>query len=115
MNLGKAGENKAVEYLDKKGYQILRRNYRCKAGEIDIIALDGSTLCFIEVKTRTSMRHGMPGESVDMRKLQHIRRTAAVYMSRFKHDCESVRIEVIEVLFIKKRFYVRHIRNIYAA
>ena len=115
MELGKTGENRAVEYLDKKGYRVLRRNYRCRSGEIDIIAIDGSTLCFIEVKTRTSLRHGMPCEAVDRRKLEHISRAAAVYMSRYRHGCDSARIEVVEVLYIRKKFYIRHIKNALAA
>ena len=115
MDLGKTGENRAVEYLDKKGYMILQRNYRCRAGEIDIIAAEGSTLCFIEVKTRTSLRHGMPCEAVDRRKLEHIKRAASVYMGRYRHDCDSARIEVVEVLYLKKKYYIRHIKNVLAA
>lgn len=115
MDLGKTGENKAVEYLDKKGYRIVRRNYRCRAGEIDVIAIDGDTLCFIEVKTRTSLRHGTPAEAVDWRKLEHIKRAASVYMGRYRHGCESARVEVIEILYIKNKFYVRHIKNAFAA
>ena len=115
MDLGKTGENRAVDYLDKKGYRVLQRNYRCRAGEIDIIAVDGSTLCFIEVKTRTSLRHGMPCEAVGRRKLEHIKHAASVYMGRYRHNCDSVRIEVVEVLYIKKKYYIRHIKNALAA
>lgn len=112
MELWKIGENKAVEYLDKKGYRIIRRNYRCRFGEIDIIAIDDNTLCFIEVKTRSSVRHGLPCEAVGYEKLMHIRLVAEVYMSRYRHDVCDVRIEVVEVLYRKGHFYVRHIKNI---
>ena len=111
MELWKMGENKAVEYLDRKGYRILRRNYRCRLGEIDIIAVDGDTLCFIEVKTRSSLRHGLPCEAVNGKKRMHIERAAEVYMSRYRHDLDEVRIEVVEVLYRKERFFVRHIKN----
>lgn len=111
MELWKIGENKAVEYLDRKGYRILRRNYRCRLGEIDIIAVDGDTLCFIEVKTRSSLRRGFPCEAVNGKKLMHIGRTAEVYMSRYRHDLDEVRIEVVEVLYRNERFFVRHIKN----
>lgn len=112
MEFWKIGENKAVEYLDKKGYRIIRRNYRCRQGEIDIIAIDDNALCFIEVKTRSSLRHGLPCEAVSYGKLTHIRHVAGVYMSRYRHDVCDVRIEVVEVLYRKGHFYVRHIKNI---
>lgn len=114
MNLGKTGENRAVYYLDRKGYRIISRNYRCRVGEIDIIAMDeaDNTLCFVEVKTRSSVSCGLPCEAVDGRKLRRIRDAASVYMGRFRHICDSVRIDVIEVLYIKERFYIRHIKNV---
>lgn len=111
MDLGKTGELKAVAYLDRKGYQILQRNFRCRFGEIDVIAMDGDVLCFIEVKTRTTLRHGLPCEAVTEKKMLHIRRCAQVYLSRHRPACRGVRIDVAEVLLYKGSFYVRIIRN----
>ena len=63
--LGNAGENLAAAYLENHGYRILERNYRCKQGEIDIIAQKCDVLVFIEVKTRRTLRYGTPGAAVD--------------------------------------------------
>ena len=75
-DLGKTGERRAALYLERKGYRILRYNYRCPFGEIDLIALDpsGEILCFIEVKTRSGTRYGSPWEAVSGRKRSRIRR-----------------------------------------
>ncbi len=61
---GLSGEDAACQYLEQKGYKILRRNFRCYSGEIDIIAAKGQTLSFIEVKTRSSTLYGLPREAV---------------------------------------------------
>lgn len=83
--LGSMKEELACEYLQSKGYVILRRNYRCRFGEIDIIAKDISegepVLCFIEVKHRNNMTHGLPEEAVDYQKQRHITKTALFYLS----------------------------------
>ena len=68
--LGSWGEQKAREYLESKGFVILEINYRCKLGEADIIAMDGDSLVFIEVKTRTSTTYGFPAESISSRKTE---------------------------------------------
>ncbi len=78
--LGFVGENAAAEMLRVKGYRILRRNYKCSLGEIDIIASKGAKISFIEVKTRRSLDYGRPGEAVDSRKQDHIRRAASCYL-----------------------------------
>ncbi len=83
--LGNFKEDVACEYLFSQGYVILRRNYRCKFGEIDIIAKDVSgediVLCFVEVKYRNSRIHGLPEEAVDYRKQYRITKTALFYLS----------------------------------
>lgn len=65
---GKIGEDMATEYLNKKGYKILERNFECRQGEIDIIALDKDEIVFVEVKTRTSKKYGLAAEAVDENK-----------------------------------------------
>ncbi|HDH53078.1 MAG TPA: YraN family protein, partial [Nitrospirae bacterium] len=72
MRLGQKGEELAVKYLRKKGYKIIKQNYKTKIGEIDIIANDGGTLVFVEVKTRESIAYGMPFEAVNSYKRRKI-------------------------------------------
>lgn len=95
---GTAYEEKAARYLEEKGYQILERNYRCRQGEIDLIARDGSCLVFIEVKYRRDDRLGYPAEAVDGRKQLHIQRAAAWYCYTHQipewHPC---RFDVISI------------------
>ena len=75
-HLGDRGESYAEDYLRRQGYRILTRNYRTKIGEIDLIADDHGTLVFIEVKTRSSVRYGIPSEAVNYKKKQKIIQTA---------------------------------------
>ncbi len=111
QKLGRAGEEYAAKYLRKLGCIILERNFRCRYGEIDIIALDHGILCFIEVKTRSSLDFGMPCQAVDSRKERRIRRCAYVYMSRYQMEDQEIRVDIIEVLFLHQRFYIRRLIN----
>ena len=71
--LGKLGEDAAVEYLKKSGFEILDRNWHCsKDAEVDIIAKDGKTLVFVEVKTRSNLNCGHPFEAINLKKMQKI-------------------------------------------
>ncbi|HUO06096.1 MAG TPA: YraN family protein [Candidatus Binataceae bacterium] len=86
--LGLRGERAAERYLKRKGYKILARNYRAAGAEIDLIAMDGATIVFIEVKTRRTIAAGSPAEAVDGRKQEHIRRAAAIFAARNRaQDC----------------------------
>lgn len=71
-DLGRAGEQRAVEHLTARGYAILDRNWRCAQGEIDIVAHLGRSLCFVEVKTRRSELFGHPFEAIDARKRRRL-------------------------------------------
>ena len=96
---GSFGESRAVEYLDNKNYEVLEQNFRCRIGEIDIIAKDKENLVFIEVKTRSSIYYGLPGESVNFRKQQTIGRCAKIYLvSKKKYKDINCRFDVIEVM-----------------
>ena len=112
MALGARGEDIAEKYLRKKGYHILERNFRCRLGEIDIIALDGRTLVFIEVKTRRNQNYGRPCEAVNLVKIRHILRTAACYTALSRVRYEELRIDVVEILLQGERPYIHHIENI---
>jgi putative endonuclease len=77
---GSQGEAQAAEYLLSRGYTILQTNWRCRRGEIDIIAQDGATLVFVEVRTRSSARLGSPEESVTIAKQRRLAELAQVYL-----------------------------------
>ena len=108
---GKIGEDIAVSYLEKIGYKILERNFECKQGEVDIIALDKEEIVFIEVKTRASALYGMPKEAVDKTKKKHIYWSAEYYVYTHNLENEPIRIDVIEVYKKKEKFFVNHIKQ----
>ena len=92
-------EEEAVRALYARGYRILERNFRCRFGEIDIIARHGGLLVFIEVKYRRDAGSGFAEEAVDSRKQAAIRRTAEVYMHRHGYDWwAGCRFDVVAVM-----------------
>lgn len=96
--IGGMGEQIATDWLKKNGYAVIERNYRCKAGEIDIIACRGGTLVFTEVKTRTGDLFGRPAEAVGGEKLRRMRRAASWYLQAHRIFDTPVRFDVVEVL-----------------
>lgn len=115
-NLGDFGEAAAADYLCTDGYKILARNYRSKHGEIDIIALKDNVLSFIEVKTRSSDRYGIPSEAVDRKKRQHMLFVAEGYLSE-KTYFGDISFDVIEVYAVINGSHpnligINHIKNI---
>lgn len=95
--LGRIGENKATNYLKKNGYKILEKNFKTHLGEIDIIAEDGDTLVFVEVKTRTDDSFGAPSEAVDKRKQAKYYKVAEEYIIRHKRTENICRFDVVEI------------------
>ena len=93
---GDYGERLAAEFLDEKGYEILARNYRVRQGEIDLIAREGETVVFVEVKARSGVRFGRPCEAVDERKQQRLRAAAERWLYEQK-ETAFCRFDVIEV------------------
>ena len=110
--LGKAGEEIAVQYLEKNGYNLQARNFRCKKGEIDIIALDKDEIVFIEVKTRKNANYGNPIDAVDKRKQKHILNSCKYYIYLNKLEKCNIRFDVIEI-YKKQKFYINHIKNVH--
>lgn len=111
QEIGKLGEDIAAHYLKQNGYTILDRNFECRQGEIDIIALDKKEVVFIEVKTRTSNKYGTPSEAVNKIKQKHMLQTIKYYLYIRNLSDEFVRIDVIEV-YIKDNVYkVNHIKQ----
>jgi len=97
--LGKTGEQIAADYLSQNGYTILEKNFRSgRFGEIDIIAEEGSCICFIEVKTRTSDLFGAPSEAVDRNKRQKIRSLALIYLKQKRMGEREIRFDVVEII-----------------
>ena len=97
LYLGKSGEEAAVDLLKKNGYNIIARNYKTKLGEIDIIAYDKDTLCFIEVKTRNSDRFGLPQEAVSKHKQRQIAKAALIYIKEKDLFNRKARFDVVSV------------------
>jgi putative endonuclease len=95
---GGIGESAAAAYLAERGYAVLERNWRCRTGELDAVALDGATLVVVEVRTRRAGgRFGSAAESVDLRKQRQVRLTAQVYLQQARRDTGRVRFDVIAV------------------
>lgn len=97
-HLGRSGEDEAVRYLTGRGWQILERNWRCRDGEIDIVARDGRTLVFVEVRTRSSARFGHPLDTVTPRKVRRLRLLARRYTQQRHLRGEYMRIDVIGII-----------------
>ena len=111
--IGNFGEDAACRYLEEKNIHIIKRNFHCRAGEIDIIAKDGDCTVFCEVKTRIRTDFGTPGEFVDFRKQEKIMKTALYYTMR---DDIEMRFDVIEVFYEAKGdcpvvLNINHIEN----
>lgn len=96
--IGNAGENLAEEILKSKGYYIIKRNFSCPYGEVDIIAVKNKVIAFVEVKTRTSSCYGSPAEAVDLKKQRHIKNAAKYFLSRYKREYGTVDFQVMEIL-----------------
>ena len=97
LNLGAHAEEKAQEFLKSNGYKILRRNYKTKLGEIDIIAKDKDTLCFVEVKCRSSDRFGSGFEALNGRKQRQISKAALIYLKENKLLDRKARFDVVSL------------------
>ncbi|MDZ7296040.1 MAG: YraN family protein [candidate division KSB1 bacterium] len=108
---GTRGEEVAVSYLRRKGYQILSRNYRCAQGEIDIVAKDGPVLVFVEVKAGRSRSFGPPECWVDRRKQEHMGQAAAMYLEEQGIEDVDCRFDVIAVVWERDGARVQHIEN----
>jgi putative endonuclease len=112
-DLGGQGEEAAATYLKKYcHYTIIKRNYRTRIGEIDIIAKDKDILVFVEVKTRRNEHCGRPSESVERRKQWKLQRVALTYLTQYACWNRPCRFDVIEVFFQESSgFTLNHIRN----
>ena len=108
--LGKAAERAAEDYLSGKGFRVLDRGWRTRFGEVDLVALDGDTLVFVEVKARSSGAFGPAEAAVHARKQGRIARAALAYLQRRRHD-GPVRFDVVAF----QDGAVRHIEGAFCA
>jgi putative endonuclease len=97
--VGQYGEDLAARYLSANGFVVLERNWRCKLGEIDIVAREGSTLVICEVKTRRGLNYGSPLESITYRKLTTLRKLAGHWLRSHELRPAAIRIDIIAILF----------------
>lgn len=95
--VGRYGENVAASYLVAAGWEVVDRNWRGRAGELDIVALHGDELVVVEVKTRTGEGYGHPAEAVTAAKLGRLRRLAGEWLASHDLHPRSVRVDVIAV------------------
>ena len=100
---GNYGESLAVNFLKKRGYKILERNYRIRGGEIDIVARDGEFLVFVEVKARWSHEYGLPSESITYYKVKALLKTAAFYCVKINWGDKPYRIDMVSVDFANSK------------
>jgi len=99
LYLGSLGEEAAVGLLKENGYKILVRNYKDALGEIDIVARDKDTFCFIEVKTRNSLNFGLPQEAVSRAKQRQISKVALNFLKKNKLLDKKARFDVVSVVY----------------
>ena len=111
--LGLQGEQVAARFLTEAGLTVLGRNWRCREGEIDIVALDGRTLVICEVKTRSGVRFGTPLEAVTRPKARRLRRLAVAWVRAHGLVFDQIRIDVVGVLRAASgEFSVEHVRGV---
>lgn len=111
LETGRSGEDAALNYIEELGYRVLAKNWRYKHLEVDIIAMDGPVLVFIEVKTRRSSLYGSPHEAVSYQKQQKLDRAANLYISYIKHQGD-IRFDIVSILIgASNRFEIEYIKD----
>jgi putative endonuclease len=109
--LGRQGEQVAERFLTRKGYRVVERNYRCPAGEVDLIVLDRRVIVFVEVKTRSGERFGTPLEAVEARKQHKMMRAAQFFLTQKGLHQRDARFDVVGISWPGGKPIVEHIEN----
>jgi putative endonuclease len=112
--LGLKSEQLAVQLLEEQGYALIERNFRCRRGEIDIIACEGDVLCFVEVRSVNDARCGDPLETVGVRKQQKIIRAARYYLHSRGLADPLVRFDAVGIVY-QPTFRIRLVRGAFEA
>lgn len=111
--VGEYGERLAARMLADQGLTVLDRNWRCAAGELDIVARDGADLVFVEVKTRRGTGYGHPAEAVTPAKLARLRRLAGQWLAAHDERADGIRIDVVAVLLPRSgAAHLEHLRAV---
>jgi len=110
--LGRFGEDVAADHLEKSGLVLVERNWRCREGEIDIVALDGAVLVFCEVKTRSGLGYGAPAEAVSVTKQRRLRVLAARWLSAHPGSWADLRFDIVSVLRTADGLVVDHLSGV---
>jgi putative endonuclease len=113
--VGRYGERVAARYLDDHGMEVVERNWRCRYGEIDLVAhdRDADELVFVEVKTRSGTGYGHPAEAVTRAKLARLRRLAGVWLAAHDTGARGIRIDVVAILLMSAGLpKVQHLRAV---
>lgn len=108
---GRSGERMAERYLRRLGYRIAARNFRAAGGEIDLVAIDGKTVVFVEVKRRSGVGAGAPEEAVDDRKQERLKRAAHAFTERFKVADRPVRFDVVAIRDEGRHHHLDHLKD----
>ncbi|MGO0122564.1 YraN family protein [Desulfothermobacter acidiphilus] len=111
---GKQAEELAVAYLQRAGWQILERNFRCRWGEIDLVAREGDTVVFVEVRSRSNLAFGSPEESIGWHKRERMKKAVRYFIGRYGREFPC-RFDVIAIVWDKatgKMASLRHWRNV---
>ncbi|KXS45489.1 MAG: putative endonuclease [Candidatus Frackibacter sp. T328-2] len=112
QELGKCGEEIATKYLKENSYQIVQRNYRCRFGEIDIIAYKDNYLIFVEVKTKQNDKFGSPQAEVDFKKQRKLQQLALYYITQNQEQNVDLRFDVIGIVYRGESDYkISHLEN----
>ncbi len=111
--LGQQGEQFAADHLEERGFRILDRNYRCREGELDIVAAEHRTLVAVEVKTRSGLTYGTPLEAVNSQKRRRLRRLAVNWVVSHGVIFDDIRVDVIAIVKSPSGdFTIEHIKGI---
>lgn len=114
--MGRRGEKIALTFLKKRGYHILDTNFRCRLGELDIVAEENGQIVFIEVKTRQSFDFGLPEDSLNYPKRQRLSRLALFYLTRYNLQKYPCRFDVVAILLDQKKIKnINLIKNAFEA
>jgi putative endonuclease len=108
---GRQGEEMAASYLQEKGYRVIERNWRCPIGELDLVAVDGDVLVFVEVRTRSGVRFGLAEESITPAKQSRLIELAESYLQEKSLSAQLWRIDVIAMQMGSGLPQVKHIEN----
>ena len=115
QRFGRKAENIAAEHLAEHGYRIVRRNYRTRTGEIDLIAKDGPYTVFVEVKARRSETYGHPKEAVSFAKRKKIIKTAQIYLKEMGDAATRTRFDIVSINYHHGTMSIEVIRNAFDA